>query len=491
MTRSRYPLLYQVNTRTWLTERGRQLGRHATLDDVTAADVSLWAEQGFEWIWLLGVWQTGPAGQRISRQQPDWRREFEETLPDLTEEDIGGSCFAIAAYEVARELGGADALVRLRARLAGVGVRLMLDFVPNHLAPDHPWVSAHPEYFIQGTAEDLERTPQNYFRPAPDGPVFAHGRDPYFPGWPDTIQLNYGRPEVRAALQAELVRIATQCDGVRCDMAMLILPDIFERTWGISMAPFWPDAVAAVRRGNPEFFFLAEVYWDLEWTLQQQGFNACYDKRLYDRLREGAAGPVRDHLKAGLDYQDRLARFLENHDEPRVAATFAEGPHQAAAVISFLSSGLRFFHQGQLEGCQRRVSPHLIRTPQEPVSTVLAEFYGRLLQALRSPVVRNGQWALLEVGPAWDGNPTAGEFLAFSWTSDDGARRLVVVNYSAHPAQAYVRWPWPDARESHWRLTDQLGPEVYDRPAIGLLDYGLYLDAPAWQAHLFEVTQLS
>jgi hypothetical protein len=292
-------------------------------------------------------------------------------------------------------------------------------------------------------------------------------------------------------MQSELLRIATQCDGVRCDMAMLILPDIFERTWGVSMAPFWPEAVAAVRRESPEFFFLAEVYWDLEWTLQQQGFNACYDKRLYDRLREGAAGPVRDHLKAGLDYQDRLARFLENHDEPRVAATFAEGPHQAAAVISFLSPGLRFFHQGQLEGCQRRVSPHLIRAPQEPVAPALAEFYRRLLHALRSPVVRNGQWALLEVGPACGGNPTAGNFLAFSWTADDGARRLVVVNYSAHPAQAYVRWPWPDARESQWRLTDQLGPEVYDRPAIDLQRYGLYLDVPAWQVHLFEVVEIS
>ena len=61
---------------------------------------------------------------------------------------------------------------------------------------------------------------------------------------------------------------------------------------------------------------MAEVYWDLEWTLQQQGFDYTYDKRLYDRLREGHARPVREHLYAGLDYQVKLARFLENHDDP-------------------------------------------------------------------------------------------------------------------------------------------------------------------------------
>src|SRR5512132_1770209 len=75
-------------------------------------------------------------------------------------------------------------------------------------------------------------------------------------------------------------------------------------------------------RAVPGFLFMAEVYWDLEWTLQQQGFDYCYDKRLYDRLREGRARPIRDHLVAPLDYQDELARFLENHDEPRAAATF-------------------------------------------------------------------------------------------------------------------------------------------------------------------------
>src|SRR5678815_5386955 len=150
----------------------------------------------------------------------------------------------------------------------------------------------------------------------------------------------------------------------------------------------------------------AEVYWDMEWTVQQQGFDYAYDKKLYDRLREGHARPAREHLYAGLDYQGKLARFMENHDEPRAAATFAPGMHEAAAVITFLSPGLRFFHQGQFEGRRKRISPHLVRASQESPEPSRQQFYTQLLAALRQATVREGQWALLECVPAWDGNGT-------------------------------------------------------------------------------------
>ena len=173
-------------------------------------------------------------------------------------------------------------------------------------------------------------------------PIFPAGRIP--------CSSTTAIPSCRAARIDELIAIAGKCDGVRCDMAMLLLPEIFQRTWGITPEPFWPKATAAVHAKYPDFTFMAEVYWDLEWTLQQQGFAYCYDKRLYDRLKEGHAGPIRDHLLAGLDYQDKLARFLENHDEPRAAAEFPWPQHQAAAIITFLSPGLRFFHRGPVRG---------------------------------------------------------------------------------------------------------------------------------------------
>ncbi len=484
-----YPLLYQINTRVWLTELSWGLGRPATLDDIPDSELDRVAGMGFDWVWMLSVWRTGPAGQRVSRNNHEWRKEFQDTLPDLREEDIAGSGFAITGYTVSPALGGEAALARLRERLRTRGLRLLLDFVPNHTGLDHPWVEEHPEYYIAGSVEQLEREPQNYSRVTlPGGArVLAYGRDPYFSGWPDTLQLDYSNPATQEAMIGELLKIAGQCDGVRCDMAMLVLPDVFERTWGRRAPLFWPGATQRVRERAPGFCFMAEVYWDLEWTMLQQGFDYAYDKRLYDRLREGHARPVREHLYAGLDYQNKLARFLENHDEPRAAATFPPGMHEAAAVITYLAPGLRFFHQGQFEGRRKRISPHLVRAPLEPVDKTLQKFYDVLLEALRQPTVRDGQWGLLECRPAWDGNSTWDGFLAFIWQGPGAERLLVTVNYAPNQGQCYVRLPFEDLLGQAVRFQDRLSPAVYDRPGDDLLAPGLYLDLPGWGYHVFEV----
>ena len=67
--------------------------------------------------------------------------------------------------------------------------------------------------------------------------MIAHGRDPYFPGWPDTLQVNHRHAGFREAMLRTLESIAQQCDGVRCDMAMLVLPDVIARTWGERARP--------------------------------------------------------------------------------------------------------------------------------------------------------------------------------------------------------------------------------------------------------------
>ena len=489
MSTPRYPSLFQVNTRVRLSELAAALGRPATLDDITDAELDQLARDGFDLVWLLGVWQTGEAGRRVSATHPEWLGEYAQVLPDFRESDVSGSCFAVRDYRVHADFGGDGALARLRERLRSRGLRLLLDFVPNHVAPDHRWVEEHPDYFIAGTEEQLLSQPQNYRRldTASGSRILAYGRDPYFAGWPDTLQLNYGNLALQNALLGELQRVAHQCDGVRCDMAMLVLPEIFERTWGIPTAPFWPRATAAVRAEVPGFLFLAEVYWDLEWTLQQQGFDYTYDKRLYDRLVQGPARPVREHLLAGLDFQDHLVRFLENHDEPRAAATFAPDVHRAAAAITFLSPGLRFFHQGQREGKRVRIPPHLGRGPTEAPDTELAAFYDGLLACLRDPAFRDGQWQLLEARPAWQGNATNDAVIAFAWTGPGDLRRLVAVNYSGHQSQCYLRLPWGDLSGRNWRLADRLGEAVYDRAGADLSAHGLYLDLPAWGCHVFGV----
>jgi glycosidase len=492
MTQPVYPSLYQINTRVWLRELSRGLGRAATLDDIPDAELDRIAGMGFDWVWLLSVWQTGAAGRQVSLTNPEWHEEFRHTLPDLTDDDIAGSGFAVTGYVVHSQLGGDQALARLRERLRGRGLRLLLDFVPNHTGLDHPWTEDHPEYYVPGTELDLTQAPRNYVwvRRVGGDRLLAHGRDPFFPGWPDTLQLNYGNPATQEAMIGQLVKIAGQCDGVRCDMAMLVLPDVFERTWGIQAESFWPKATQRVRQRFPDFRFMAEVYWDLEWTMQQQGFDYTYDKRLYDRLRDGHPRAVRDHFRAGLDYQNKLVRFLENHDEPRAAASFAPDVHEAAAVITFLSPGLRFFHQGQFEGRTKRISPHLCRAPDEPVDQELKRFYQRLLDVLRRPEVRDGQWQLLEGSPAWDGNWTWDCFVAFAWQGSGGQRLLIAVNYAPHQSQCYLQLPFPDLATRQWHLEDLVGRATYDRAGDELVSRGLYLDVGPWQYHVFELTAL-
>jgi Alpha amylase, catalytic domain len=493
-----FPTLYQINTRIWINEASRGLGRRATLDDFPDSELDRLVALGIDWIWFLGVWQTGFAGRAVSRSHPEWRREFQSILPDLTEADICGSPFAIQAYEVSTDYGGDAALARLRARMRQRGLKLMLDFVPNHSALDHEWVAAHPEYFILGTDEHLAREPENFQKLLTRGGlrVFAHGRDPNFPGWPDTLQLNYRAPALRQSMTEQLERIAGRCDGVRCDMAMLLLPEVIHRTWGDLSRPadgaaaddtsFWRAAIARIRGRFPGFTFMAEVYWDLEWLLQQEGFDYTYDKRLYDRLRALDARGVRGHLGADAEFQRRSVRFLENHDEPRAAAAFPLEIHEAAAVISFFVPGMRFFHEGQWDGRRARVSMHLARRPIEPVDSRTHAFYLRLLAAMKESAFRAGQWRSLDCREAWPGNPTHDRFLAFEGTGGSHTLELVTVNYGSTRGQCRVTIPCDALRGRRWLLRDRLSSERHERDGTELCNAGLFLDLPAWGYHAFE-----
>jgi glycosidase len=484
-----YPSLYQVNTRVWLNRLGQVAGRPIRLDEVPDQELERWSGSGFDWIWLLGVWQASQVGAQLARLDPALHDEATELVPDLSDDDLCGSCFSIASYQARHELGGDMALAGFRQRLHDRGLRLLLDFVPNHTAIDHPWLDANPDFYVAGSEADLARSPHNYIRvPVAGGArILAHGRDPHFPGWTDTLQLNYGNPALQRAMAETLKKVAGKCDGVRCDMAMLLLPEVFERTWGITCQPFWPKAIRSVHAGHPEFLFMAEVYWDLEQQMLQQGFNYAYDKRLYDRLRQQRAVPVCAHLRSDLSLQSHLVRFLENHDEPRAAATFPDRTHRAAAIAAYLSPGMRFFHQGQLEGWRRHVPVQLCRSTAEQDDPSLAAFYNSLLEVLRLAIVRGGQWKLLECHQAWHGNWTWEDFLCYAWQRGDSERLLVAVNYAPHDSQCFVQVPFSDLNGRDFLLKDLMSSSEYRRTGEDLADRGLYLDLPAWGHHVFRL----
>jgi glycosidase len=485
----KYPVIYEINTWVWLNDLGRRHGRPVTLSSVPAAEWDAMAALGVDAVWLMGVWERSPAGIRVALRNEGLMADFRRALPDAATADVVGSPYCVRRYVVDAQLGGTEGLAAARRMLRERGVRLILDFVPNHVAPDHPWVLDYPGYFIRGDRDDLMTDPASYLEVG--GNVYACGRDPYFPAWPDVLQLNAFDAGLRRAARDTVASIAEQCDGIRCDMAMLLLNAVFERTWGSRardrpQADYWREVIPSIKARWPEFLFIAEAYWDLEWELQQQGFDYCYDKRLYDRLEHGDAEAVRLHLLADLAYQQRLVRFIENHDEPRAAATFSPEKSRAAAVVALTLPGARLLHEGQMEGFRVRLPVFLGRRSEEPVDADLVGFYRRLLAALNRPAFRDGRWQLCERS-GWPDNPTWQRILAWCWARDD-ERYLIVVNLADQPAQARVEVPWEALPGRAWRLIDVLSGDGFERSGDEMRDVGLYVALAPWSTHFLRVS---
>ncbi len=439
-------------------------------------------------VWLMGVWERSPEGIRIANENVGLQADFLHALPDYTPADNVGSAYSVHRYVVDAHLGGPEGLATARQMLTQCGLRcLILDFVPNHVAADHPWVFEHPEYFVQGTREDLAQAPGAFFEAS--GTVIANGRDPYFPPWPDVAQLNAFSPGLRRAAGETLNSIAEQCDGVRCDMAMLLLNRVFEHTWngrvgGHPPEEYWCEVISAVRLQHPNVLFLAEVYWDLEWDLMQLGFDYCYDKRLYDRLERDNAESIRLHLTAGLDYQDKLVRFIENHDEARAAAKFSPEKERAAAVTMMTLPGAKLLYEGQCEGW--RVSPPVFlgRRPVEPIDADLRAFYQTLLAAVKGAGLRESEWQLCE-RTGWPDNSSYLNLGAWCW--DQGREcYLVIVNLSEYRSQGRIRLPRNELAGRTWYLTDVLSGDIFERDGGEMQSAGLYVDLSAWKFHFLR-----
>ncbi len=481
----KHPVIYEINTWVWLQELGQKYTNPVTLAKVPEAEWDSIAQLGVDVVWLMGVWKRSPGGMAIANRNQGLLEDFRRALVDFQSEDNVGSPYCVRQYVVDEHLGGPNGLAIARRELARRGLKLILDFVPNHVAPDHPWIVQHPEYFVQGNAEDERTDPASFVETC--GTVFARGRDPYFPAWPDVMQLNAFHPGLRLDVIATLSDIAGQCDGVRCDMAMLFINSIFERTWGNRTGPrpakeYWTEVISTIKSAHPEFLFIAEAYWDLEWELQQQGFDYCYDKRLYDRLKGDSAESVRLHLCADSAYQEKIVRFIENHDEPRAAVAFSAQKERAAAVVMATIPGARLFHEGQFEGRKVRLPVFLGRRPAEGVDSDLQTFYHRLLKFASLKGMRNGCWQLCD-RTGWPDNASYLNLVAWCWRSAE-MDCLIVVNLSESDSQGRVPLPGNDVAYKPWQLSDFFTGEVYERSGDEMSKPGLYVDLPPWGFHV-------
>ena len=489
-----HPLLYEINTRSWLRELSRTARASVTLADVPESEFTGWQRRGFTHSWLMGVWTSGERTRAEAFKHADLLNAYNLLLPGWSDEDIAGSPYAIGDYHVPPALGGDDGLEKFRKRLHAHGMKLILDFVPNHLGFDHPWTVERPELFVQSPVEIT-----GTFRVESHAGVrwLAHGKDPHFAPWCDTVQVDYRRVGTRVQMLELLQSVAARCDGVRCDMAMLLLNEVFAKTWAhlpvqdesvaTLTVEFWADAIPAVRRAQPGFIFLAEVYWSLESRLQSLGFDYTYDKHLFDLLVSRRTAEVQTYLLASPPhYVQASAHFLENHDEDRIAPRLSIEEHRAAALLILGLPGMRFLHEGQLTGAHHHIPVQMGRAPVQPVIPEVAALYEKLLTVLPKTAVGHDHGHLLRPTPAWDGNPTAGNFIIVQWQAQPDEIDLVVINLAPHRSQCFVSLAGKNISAHDWQMRDLLGSENYERFGDDLAKPGLYLDVSAYAAQIFR-----
>lgn len=435
------PHILEINARSWLGRYEREAGRKLTLAEIPASFWEKVQEVGFDAVWLMGVWKRSPVAEKIARESKDILNQVRTSKPNFKMEDIAASPYAVYDYTVDEYFGGNEALATFRQNLNDRGVQLFLDFVGNHTAIDAPVVEEHPELFVT-TGTKAPHIHADWFFQNKNEHYVAHGRDPYFAPWTDTAQLNYFNPKTREFMTEKLLQVASMCDGVRCDMAMLSLNKVQRDTWWefiggeLPREEFWTQALNAVRADYPEFVFIAEVYWGLEWDIQELGFDYTYDKVLYDRLRFANADSIRGHLRAEHLFQMRSLRFIANHDEEEPLKAFGREKSLAAATIIATLPGARLFHLFQLLGRPERMPLQYIND-EFTIDRAVEQYYAKLLRIASDPAFHGGQWSLQEIMPVYAGESTCQNILSWMWRQRHTGK-MVFINYSSEPAQCRV-----------------------------------------------------
>ncbi|MFC2133022.1 alpha-amylase family glycosyl hydrolase [Bacteroidota bacterium] len=487
-----YPNLYEINTRVWLRRFDTKINK-AKLSDVSLSYWEKLSRFGIDYVWLMGIWEICESSIPKYCMGESSIAEYKSALNDFETEDVIGSPFAINNYEINPIVGSKDDLLELRKNLNELNIKLILDFIPNHFSAESHLIKSNPDLFIHAAKEQFDNDKDSFFKDSFGRDIyFAHGRDPFFPAWTDTVQVNYMNEATVNFMSDKLVEISDLCDGVRCDMAMLILNDVFNKTWGKFVLPkddksndeFWKTAIEKVKQHSSNFIFIAEAYWDLERKLQQIGFDFTYDKKLSDQLITGNVQLIRQHLKEDETYQNKSVRFIENHDEKRAVVSLGDEKSRAAAVLISCLPGMRFFHDGQFEGRKIKLPVQLGREPVEDINLALYDFYKKLLNITQDKVFKEGKWEVIDPAAAGSDDSTHENIMAIHW-SLKSEKRLLVVNYSNEVSFCRIKLDVENYVDNIM-LIDLLEDKKFNRLKSEIISQGLFIKLGSYQSHIFK-----
>lgn len=480
--------IYQINTRAFCYKQNKALLQ------IPLEYFRNLKSLGIDYVWMMGVWE--PLSKKYIDKyckEENLLKEYKKALPDVKEDDIVGSPYAISNYKLNPVLGNLNDIELLKQKLNSVGLKLIVDFVPNHFGASTPLLETNKNVFLKCEKDDFLNDNITFFKPYDDKEeYFAHGKDPNFAAWQDTVQVNYFSTSARNFMINTLLDIAKVSDGVRCDMAMLAINRIFKKTWDIVLSKhninvpeteFWSDAIKYVKKSNPNFIFIAEAYWDTEWEMQQLGFDYTYDKRLMDRIKYSDANDIRGHLRAETSYQEKLVRFIENHDEERSIKALGEDKAKMAAIIISTILGMRFYYDGEFEGKTVRLPVQLRREPVEEENKDIKEFYLKLLKIVNNDIFRKGTWCLLN---AERGEDSLSFNNILSWAFEYGEKKvIVIINFSEYDSSAHIRFNFGNSEKI--TFIDLLNDKEYEYKKSDLDANGLFVKLNKYTAHIFSI----
>ncbi|NMB56501.1 alpha-amylase [Candidatus Beckwithbacteria bacterium] len=484
------PFIYEINTRVWLRELRQKYGQNLTLSQIPDTEWQQIKNLGFHYVWLMGIWEPSPYALKMAIECAFLYDEYTQALPDLKKEDIIGSPYAVQNYEPNADLSDWQDLWQTRIKLHNNNLGLILDLVPNHTACDHPWTQENPDFYIQVSKENHDQKPENSFLVEKNGykVYLAHGKDPNFPSWCDTAQLNYFNHKLREAMIKTIIKIAKYCDGLRCDMAMLVLNDVHGNIWQKELTnwekpkeEFWQQAIGKTKAKFANFIFMAESYWNKEVDLQNLGFDYTYDKNLYDLINQNNNSALQNYLKTRVN-TGKWINFIENHDEQRAVTYFGKEKSQIGATLISTYAGAKLFYENQIQGYTKKLPVQLGRKITEEVNLDLQTFYQKLFTITQNQFFQNAKMQTLEIAQI-DKFPMP---VAYLWQTDEEAK-IIVLNFENNLVKGNLKIQTLDFKNDKVAFFEEIKQKNYEYKRNDLKKYGLYVELPAFQSQIFSV----